>query len=291
MTFKILPGLADIADHYDAFILDLWGVVHNGHEPYAGAQDCMAKLRADGRQILLLSNAPRTGDHVIEFLKRMGVERSEYDHILTSGDMTRQVLKNREHPFLVGAGNKFYQIGSIRDKGLDDNLGYNRVENPADADFLLCTGLVDDERETPDTYRNVLDISLEKKLPMFCANPDLIVMRGPKTVYCAGSVAALYEEMGGPVDFFGKPYAEAYRQSMAALGVADSRKVLAVGDSMRTDIKGANTTNMDCVLVGGGIHADDWGLEPGQTPAVDQIEAVSAEHGFKPTYVVAHMTW
>ncbi|PHQ68840.1 MAG: TIGR01459 family HAD-type hydrolase [Sneathiella sp.] len=291
MTFKILPGLATIADHYDAFILDLWGVVHNGHAPYAGAQDCMARLKDNGRQILLLSNAPRTSDHVIEFLKGMGVDRSEYDHILTSGDMTRQVLETGDHAFLADTGKNFYQIGPARDIGLDDGLGYTSVTAPEDADFLICTGLVDDEVETPESYKSILETSLLHKLPMFCANPDLTVMRGPMTVYCAGSVAALYEEMGGQVDLFGKPYAAAYHQSMAKLGITDSRKILAVGDSMRTDIKGANAANMDCVLVGGGIHAEDWGLEPGQTPTVDQIEAVSAEYGFKPTYVVAHMTW
>jgi HAD superfamily hydrolase (TIGR01459 family) len=291
MTFTFLPGLAEIVDQYDAYILDLWGVVHNGHAPYPGALDCMANLRKSKKQTILLSNAPRTNGYVVDFLKGIGVDRSAYEHILTSGDMTRSVLEKRDHAFFSSTGNRFYQIGATRDKGLDDGLDYIRVSKMADADFIICTGLVDDVTETPENYRELLMQALELDLPMFCANPDLTVMRGPTKHYCAGAIAALYEELGGRVALFGKPYAAAYRRTLQTLNVTNADRVLAIGDSMRTDIKGARSAGMDCVLVAGGIHAEEWSIGPGELPSSQQIEAVSGAHGFAPTYVMAHMVW
>ncbi|MCF8468716.1 MAG: TIGR01459 family HAD-type hydrolase [Sneathiella sp.] len=291
MSFEIIPGLSQIAPDYNGFILDLWGVVHNGHAPYPGVLVCMTKLREGGKPIILLSNAPRTNGFVIEFLEKMGVTRSFYDHILTSGDITRQVLERRTHKLLEGVDQKFYQIGAIRDKGLEDGLAYSRVSSIAEAGFIICTGLVNDEIESPDDYLPLLQQALDLDLPMLCANPDLTVMRGQKSIYCAGSIAALYEQMGGRVELFGKPYPEVYRQAMGKLGIGDAKKILAVGDSMRTDIRGAAGAGMDSVLVGGGIHAEEWGLKSGQAPSADQIAAIAKLHDVVPTYVIGHMVW
>ncbi len=291
MSFEIIPGLASHANNYDAFILDLWGVVHDGTKPYPGALECMAKLREGGRPLLLLSNAPRTHDFVTEFLESIGVSQSSYDHILTSGDMTRHVLKEKRHEFLKENDRKFYQIGAEKDRGVDDGLDYQRVYDLQDAHFIICTGLANDDVETPEEYRQLLIEAAQRKLPMLCANPDLTVMKGPKTLYCAGSLAALYEELGAPVELFGKPYPWAYKLSMEKLGVYDPSRILAVGDSMRTDIKGATGMGMDNILVSGGIHAEEWGLAPGDVPGAEQVREISELHGFNPTYVVGHMTW
>jgi HAD superfamily hydrolase (TIGR01459 family) len=291
MSFKIISGLAGIAPNYDAFILDLWGVVHNGHHPYPGVLDCMDKLRNGGKQIILLSNAPRTNGYVIEFLEKIGVQRSCFDHILTSGDITREVLTRRDHPFLSGNRKAFYQIGADRDKGLEDGLDYQKVASVGEADFLICTGLADDMTETPENYRDVLLAALEKDLPMLCANPDLTVMRGTTSHYCAGAIAALYEELGGRIVLFGKPYPEVYRQAMEKLNISDPSKILAIGDSMRTDIKGASANKIDSVLVSGGIHADEWGLKDGQLPTAAQVETVTELYQFSPNYVMGHMIW
>lgn len=291
MTVTFLPGLAKIVDQYDAYILDLWGVVHNGHEPYPGALECMANLRQHGKQTILLSNAPRTNGYVVEFLEGIGVNRSAYEHILTSGDMTRSVLEKQDHALISNIGKQFYQIGATRDKGLEDGLEYKRVLKMTDADFIICTGLVDDLTETPENYRELLLQALGHDLPMLCANPDLTVMRGLTRHYCAGAIAALYEELGGRVALFGKPYAEAYRRALQTLGLTDTGRILAIGDSMRTDIKGARGAKMDCVLVAGGIHAEEWNIDQGEMPSSEQIEDVSEAHGFSPTYVMAHMVW
>ncbi|TNE39858.1 MAG: TIGR01459 family HAD-type hydrolase [Alphaproteobacteria bacterium] len=291
MSFEILEGLAPVAGYYKAFIVDLWGVVHNGRKPYPGALDCLHKFRKKGGKVILVSNAPRTHDYVVEYLENMGVKRGDYDYILTSGDITRSVLENQDHDLIRNRGRKFYQIGATRDKGLDDGLDYSRVMEVAAADFLICTGLVDDTTETPEDYRRLLSEALSKDLPMLCANPDLTVMRGEEMIYCAGSIAALYEEMGGRVALFGKPLAETYRRAMAILGLNDASDILAIGDSIRTDIKGANEAGIDSVLVGGGIHAEEWGLENGQAPSSAQIEKIVKQYGFAPTFVVGRMNW
>jgi len=291
MPFSMMAGLAPIAKKYDAFILDLWGVVHNGIEPYPGVHDCMAKLREDGRKLLLLSNAPRTNDFVQEFLENMGVERSEYDDILTSGDMARIVLRDEKLDFLTGGNKTFYQIGADRDRGLDDGLSYTRVYDVHEAEFVICTGLSYDVTETPEDYRPLLEQAVSRKLPMLCANPDLTVMRGETMHYCAGSLAQLFETLGGSVELFGKPYPWAYKMAMEVLGVTDPSRVLAIGDSMRTDIKGAVGAGIDNVLVSGGIHAKDWGLSEGARPSMAQVDALIAEHGFSPTYVIGQMSW
>ncbi len=291
MSFEILPGLAGIADRYDAFILDLWGVVHNGHAPYPGALECMARMREGGRKVILLSNAPRTNGYVVEFLKTIGVPREAYDLILTSGDMTREILETRGETFLKNGESRFYQIGAARDKGLEDGLDFKRISDMEDAEFIICTGLVNDEVETPENYRLLLEKALAHNLTMICANPDLTVMRGEKSIYCAGSIAALYEEMGGDVILYGKPYLETYKRTIQKLELDGPDRVLAVGDSMRTDIKGARGAGIDSVLIGGGIHAEEWGLASGQAPSPEQIEAVSELHGFSPTFVTAHMVW
>ncbi|OUR77683.1 hypothetical protein A9Q83_09170 [Alphaproteobacteria bacterium 46_93_T64] len=291
MPFEIVPSLAPIAHKYDAFILDLWGVVHNGQKPFEGVLDCMAELRVDGRPVLLLSNAPRTSGFVVEFLEGIGVERGCYDKILTSGDMARIVLEDKRFEFLKGNAKKFYQIGAVRDKGLDDGLDYTKTANLEDADFLICTGLANDEVETPEDYRTFLERAVTLKLPMLCANPDLTVMRGERTIFCAGALAQLFEELGGAVELFGKPYPWAYKMAKEALGLDDDARILAVGDSMRTDIKGANSAGIDSVLVSSGIHAEEWGLMSGEAPTKEQVLTLTAQHGFNPTFVAGGLRW
>lgn len=291
MTFQIVPGLSSFAGQYEAFILDLWGVVHDGTKPYPGVLECISKMREGGKPVLLLSNAPRTSNHVTDFLKTLGIEPEMYDHILTSGDLTRQVLIDRKQNFLKKKTPKFYQFGATKDRGIEDELDYQKVDDLNDADFLICTGLAHDTEETPEDYRELLTRSAELELPMLCANPDLTVMKGDVMLYCAGALAALYEELGAPVTLYGKPYPNAYELAMKKLGVSDPSKILAVGDSMRTDIKGAHGMGIDSVLIAGGIHAEEWRLSAGEIPTEKQVEEICDLHGFSPTYVSGHMTW
>ncbi len=286
-AFRFIESLRDVAEGYDGFILDLWGVVHDGKAAYPGALAAMRAVKAAGKPVLLLSNAPRRGSVVKLLLDRLGVPPETYDFIVTSGDLVHAAIEAGEADLL---GGRCVRISPERDHGLLDGLDLELVEGVGRADFLLVTGLHDDERETAETYRPVLLEALAGGLPLVCANPDRSVMRGPMEVPCAGAIAELYEEMGGRVLWFGKPAQGAYRTSLGHLGLEPGR-VLAVGDSFRTDIAGAVAAGIDCLFVAGGLHVHSWGIRSGDKPAAALIEADAARFGAVPTYVIPLLAW
>lgn len=285
--FRFIDRLAEIADRFDGFIFDLWGVVHNGKTPYPGALAAMAAIKQSARPILLLSNAPRRSDAVAVFLDKIGVPRDAYDGILTSGDLVHAALQRGEP---VGRAAKCLRIGPERDHSLIDGLDIRLVGAVEAADLLLVTGLHNDERETAEDYRPLLDAALRRRLPLVCANPDLSVMRGAHEVPCAGAIAALYESIGGQVHWFGKPDASAYRASIERLRLPAPR-LLAVGDSFRTDIQGASRFGIASLFVAGGLHASHWNLGPGEPPPAARIEAEATRWNAWPNYVTALLTW
>lgn len=276
-----------MAEGYDGFILDLWGVVHDGKAAYPGALSAIRAVKASGKPILLLSNAPRRSSAVKLLLDRLGVPPETYDTIVTSGDLVHAAIAAGEADLV---GGRCLRIGPERDHGLVDGLDLELVDGVGAADFLLVTGLHDDERETAETYRPLLLESLAGGLPLICANPDRSVMRGPLEVPCAGAIAELYEGMGGRVLWFGKPDQGAYRASLSRLGL-EAGKVLAVGDSFRTDIAGASAAGIDTLFVAGGLHVHSWGIQPGDKPAVALVEADAARFGATPTYVIPLLDW
>jgi HAD superfamily hydrolase (TIGR01459 family) len=287
MDIPIIPGLGPLAARYDGFLLDLWGVVHNGHEPYRHAVDCMRRLRGGGGRVLLLSNAPRRAEAVQRLLDRIGVPCDAYDDILTSGELTRRALADARDGM---AGTNYLRLGPERDWELLEGLDFTPVPDLAQADFVLCTGLYDDETETVDDYAGLLAAAAERRLPMLCANPDLTVMRGSKSVLCAGAIAAAYEACGGKVRYHGKPHAGAYAACFDLLQIPASR-LLAVGDSLRTDIAGAQGAGIASVLVAGGIHAEEWGLKPGEVPDGAKLAAACDRAGVRPAAVIAGLRW
>ena len=286
MTIPVLSGLGPLAPRFGGFLLDLWGVVHNGHEPYRHAVECMRRLRAGGK-VLLLSNAPRRPEAVRQQLDRIGVARDAYDDVLTSGELTRRALAAGADGIV---GKRYFRIGPERDWGLLEDLDFAAVPDIAAAEFVLCTGLNDDESETPADYAKLLAVAAARRLPLVCANPDLTVMRGPKRIFCAGAIAAAYEAQGGVAHYHGKPHAGAYVACRALLGLPASR-LLAVGDSLRTDIAGAVYAGIASVLVAGGIHAEEWGLAPGETPRADKLAAACEQAGVRPGAVLAELRW
>jgi len=247
----IVSSIAPVSQGREAWLADVWGVMHNGVEPFAAACDACTRFRLAGGIVVLLSNAPRPAASVAAQLDRIGVPRFAWDAIVTSGDAARA---------LVGAysGRNVFHLGPERDLSLYDGLG--ATLSPAEtADAVSCTGLFDDDIETPDDYREMLAAFAARKLPMICANPDLTVERGTKLVYCAGALAELFRELGGDVEYAGKPYLPIYAMTMATLAQLKGRdvekaKVLAIGDGVRTDIKGAAAANIDSVFIASGIH-------------------------------------
>lgn len=250
----IIPSITGLAAGRDAWLTDIWGVIHNGVEPFASACDACTRFRLAGGTVLLLSNAPRPAADVAAQLDRIGVPRFAWDAILTSGDAARA---------LVGAyaGKPVFALGPERDLSLYDGLGVTLSE-ANEAEAVSCTGLFDDEIETPDDYAELLASLAARNLPMVCANPDLTVERGSRIIYCAGALAATYEKLGGKVSYAGKPYLPVYDMAFAMIGQLKGKpiprdRVLAIGDGIRTDIKGAAAAGLDSVFIASGVHVAD----------------------------------
>jgi HAD superfamily hydrolase (TIGR01459 family) len=250
-----LQGFAALAQDYDGFIVDLWGVVHNGVAPYPGAADCLARLRAAGKRVVLLSNAPRRTAAAAASMAAMGLGADLYDAIITSGEVTHALLRDRDVPEIAGLGTRLYHLGPERDRNVFADLPLSEVREPGAADFVFNTG-PDDTRSPVDAgpWEAELRACRAAGLPMLCANPDLEVIRGGERIICAGALAMRYVELGGHVIWVGKPYALVYRPVLARLGAPPAR-VLAVGDALRTDIAGAASVGVDSCWVLGGIHA------------------------------------
>jgi HAD superfamily hydrolase (TIGR01459 family) len=288
MTLPLINGVRDIADQYDALILDLWGVVHNGVAPYPGVLDCMAKLHEAGKKVVLLSNAPRQSEKVEVQVAGFGVPRAAYDVLVTSGDVTRLHVERRDDDWHAALGQRYLHVGPERDYGLLHGTGVDEVSDLADADFILTSGLWNDDVDTEADYDELFGQARARNLPMICANPDLSVMRGDQMVLCAGSIAAHYEAMGGEVRYNGKPYAPGYELCFERLGGISRGRVIGVGDSFRTDIAGANLVGIDSLFVLSGIHAEELG---GDNPDASLIEAAATKAGHMPTAAIGGFYW
>jgi HAD superfamily hydrolase (TIGR01459 family) len=276
-------GLRDVAGAYDGFIVDLWGVVHNGVEPYPAALDCLAQLR--GRRVLLLSNAPRRAASAQRMLRRMGVPDALYTDILTSGEAAWLALRDRTDPWFARLGTRVYHLGPARDRNVLDGIGLEIVGVPGEAQFVMNTGPDDDfaDAHALETFVPELDACLRAGLPMICANPDLVVMRAGMRLLCAGSLAEYYREAGGDVFIVGKPEPSIYALALARLDLPPTR-VLAIGDSLHTDIAGAAGAGIDSAWILGGIHSDL--LTRG-----DEAEALAEARGALPTLILDHLAW
>ncbi len=280
-----LDGFAPLAEGYDGFILDLWGVIHDGVTPYPGAVDCLARLRAAGKATVLLSNAPRRSYVAQAAMRAIGIDDALYGGILTSGEATYLALRDRTDPWLAGLGNRALHIGPPRDRSVIEGLDIAVCADPAGADFVLNTG-PDDLRSPHDVseFEDELRACADAGLPMLCANPDLEVIRGGERVICAGALAARYGELGGDVREIGKPHPDVYAAVLCELGLRRER-VLAVGDALRTDIAGAAAVGIDACWVLGGIHGEELGFDPARA-----AEA-AREAGFDPVASVMGLTW
>jgi HAD superfamily hydrolase (TIGR01459 family) len=287
MALRIYDGMRELAPSYDGFILDLWGVVHDGAAPFPGVLDCMRRLIDAGKRIVLLSNAPRRADDVIRRIAAIGVPEGLYHAVMSSGEEAWQHLHRRDEPFYAALGSRCLQIGSERDLEMRDGLDLAFVDRPEEADFILNTGPAEWD-DTIEDYAPLLTAARARDLPMVCANPDLVVQHGARLALCAGALAQYYEKAGGRVRWHGKPYPSVYDTCLGLLGVADRRRVLAVGDSLRTDVAGAAAAQIDCLYITGGIHAAEFDAAAGGEPDLGRIAAAVAAAGVAPPVAVAH---
>lgn len=285
-TVPHFGGMAAIADRYDAFILDVWGVLHDGVTLYPGVVDTLERLSAAEKPFVMLTNAPRRSAAVAEAMIGMGMPAKFCRHILSSGEATFLDLKERSDPFYARVGNRCIHIGPDRDRNLFDGLDWEQTTRLDDADLIVNTGPWEDG-ETVADYEDRLAAGIALGLPMICANPDLEVVRGGRKIICAGALAVRYEELGGAVRWFGKPKAEIYAYCFRVLDGFDKTRIAAVGDSFRTDLAGARNAGVDPILVAAGIHA----AELGDPPDADAVAALGAEWNALPAASVPAFTW
>jgi HAD superfamily hydrolase (TIGR01459 family) len=287
----LLTGLRDIADSYDAYILDLWGCVHNGIAPFPGAKEAMKRLKDSGKRVLLLSNAPRRASAIVEQLQRIhGIGGDLYDTVLTSGEVAWRALQRRDDAQHAKLGTRALHIGPERDLGMFEGNGIVRVTDPALADFILATGPNMDDQDVA-AHEPVLKESVKRGLPLLCANPDLEVIRGETRLVCAGAIAQRYADLGGTVIYHGKPHAVTYRAALEALGRPDPARVLCVGDGLRTDILGANRAGLASAFIPGGIHDADLGIRMGEAPEPARVAALLKRFGVGATYILPALRW
>jgi HAD superfamily hydrolase (TIGR01459 family) len=282
-TLRFVERLRELVDGVDVVLSDVWGVVHNSVVAFPEACDALHKVRTQGGTVILITNAPRPADSIQRYLRKLGVPDDSYDAIVSSGDLTR-------HFVAANPGRKLFWLGPERDSSI--YRGLDPVFAPLEeADYIVCTGLLDDDTETAEDYRGMMLKARERNLPLICANPDIVVERGDRLIYCAGAVAELYRELGGEVTFYGKPHRPIYERAMELAAARKGhtvplKRVLAIGDSVRTDIAGAHGFGIDCLFLTRGIHADDFA-------GVDELDPslVKELFGQPPRALMRELKW
>ncbi|MRG56252.1 TIGR01459 family HAD-type hydrolase [Phyllobacterium sp. SYP-B3895] len=271
-----LQRLDALMDRYDVLLCDVWGVLHNGVDSFAPASAALQRARQAGLTVVLITNAPRPFAGVAEQIHTLGVPESAYDRIVTSGDVTRELIRN--------APRRVFHLGPERDETLYDGLDVELVEE-READVVVCTGFFDDDTETPEDYADMLVRFRSRNLPFICANPDIVVERGDRLIWCAGALARDYGQLGGRTLIAGKPHRPIYAAAVAAAEdvrgtPVELSRVLAIGDGMLTDIKGADLFGIDALYISGGIHAGDYVM--GGVHDLEKLLAFLAKHGSNP---------
>jgi HAD superfamily hydrolase (TIGR01459 family) len=282
-SLRFVERLSDLVNGVEVILSDIWGVVHNGLESFPEACEALHTYRQRGGTVILITNAPRPADSVQRQLQKLGVADDIYDAIVSSGDLTRHFVAG--HP-----GKKMFWVGPERDNSI--YRGLDPVIAPLEqADYIVCTGLFDDETESAEDYRAMMLQARERKLPLICANPDIVVERGDRLIYCAGAIAELYRELGGEVIFYGKPHRPIYERAMELAAerrghAAPLDRVLAIGDSVRTDLTGALGFGIDCLFLTRGIHSEEF-------EGIDQLDPASVKElfGHPPRALMRELRW
>ncbi|WP_374660261.1 TIGR01459 family HAD-type hydrolase [Phenylobacterium sp.] len=282
----LINGLSAVADRYDVLLSDVWGVIHNGRESFRDACAALARWRAERGPVILISNAPRPSSAVHSQLDQLGVPREAWSAFISSGDATRILLSAR-------APGPAWAIGPDKDAALYEGLDL-AFSGPEGAAFISCTGPYDDDVEGPDDYEARFKVALERRLPMICANPDIVVQKGDRLIYCGGALAQRYEEMGGEVIMAGKPHAPIYDLCLAEAQLILGRplersRVLCIGDGVATDARGANRQGLDLLFIASGIHGAET-IGPQGLDAT-AVEALLSREGAHAAHAMADLVW
>lgn len=289
MEVKVISGLSEIGDEFDAFLIDIYGVVHNGATIYEGVIDCLEKFAAQGKSVLLLTNSPFRASFIIEKLENMGISPSLYQHLLSAGEDTYIHLKERHDPWYAQLGDMYYFIGPSR-PSLLEGLQIHRVSTVDEADFIIVVG-PDDWHKSLSDYDDILEAAVKKKIPMVCANPNRRGLEPGAVVIEAGAIAAHFEEMGGQVHYHGKPYKSFFQAAKSRYPNIPKDRILVIGDSLLIDVIGARNSGFPVAFVPGGLHAGDFGVSYGEQPSVEALEKVYAKLNVFPDYTILGLTW
>ncbi len=287
---RIHAGIAELAPRYDGYIIDQWGVLHDGIRPYPGARECLERLRGLGKRVVILSNSGRRENDNIELMARIGLERGLYDRLISAGEDAREAIEAGIEPFHSRLGRRCYAFTQDGDTGVIDGMSIEPVSSIADADFLIVLRM-DTTRRDLAGHEEDLRAGIERGLPMVCANPDLSRVSPQGTINAAGVLARRYEELGGSVFYHGKPHPAIYRSCLRTMGIDDPRRVLAVGDSIEHDILGASRMNMDSAFIAGGIHRPQLCEAWGETPSIEAWRRFAAGAVAQPDYLLPAFAW
>jgi HAD superfamily hydrolase (TIGR01459 family) len=285
---RVIERFSEIAGAYDVVLCDVWGVIHNGRDSFPAACEALIRFREKCGPVVLISNSPRPSKDVTHQLRALGVPDEAWSGFVTSGDVTREALMAR-------APGPAWGVGPARDGPLYEGTGIELCETPQEAAFISCTGPFDDEKDTPDDYRDRFAVCLERGLEMICANPDRMVQRGDKLIYCAGALADLYQEMGGKVTMAGKPFAPIYESALSGASALlgrplDLGRVLAIGDGVPTDVLGANIQGLPVLFVAGGMNGDRFEAPDG-TLEPERVRDLLDRASTRAEWVIKELAW
>ncbi len=279
---KLISSLSEISDRYDGYLIDLWGVTHDGQTPFPGVLDALSLIKQWGKSIVFLSNAPRRVSVSRQKLESMGILPDMYDWVHTSGEQTHHFLKFwvQEREF-----HAFFHIGTDKDASLYEGIGCTKTDDLNQAQFIICSDTLTWDQQVHDLDR-VFESALQLGLPLICANSDRVVRYQGRLALCAGALAQRYEQMGGDVTYFGKPHGSVYDHVFESLSHHPKNRCIAIGDSLFTDIQGACLQGIDSLFITGGIHLEELGASWGQMPAEDELAKLFAQNSYCPKYVM-----
>ena len=286
----IYDGFAPLAGRYDGFIIDLWGVMHDGLKAFPAAVDCVERFRAAGKRVVILSNAPRRVWSIKARNAEMGIAPDLADAVMSSGEDAWRHLAERPDAWYRGLGWRCYHLGPDRDLNMREGLDLDFVDDLAQADFVLNTGSLGEE-DTVGDYEVFLNTAAGHNLPMICANPDLEVMRGEHREICAGIIAARYQELGGEVRYHGKPHASIYDACFPFLDGIPRDRIAAIGDTLRTDIAGANIAGIHGVFIMNGLQAPELEVDANGYATPERLAARCAAEGHRPDAALPMLRW
>lgn len=287
---KFISGIKEISSNYDYYIFDVWGVIHDGSQPYPKAAETISFLRAQGKKICFLSNAPRRAFRVAEVLKKFGITENLYDFVMSSGEAAFLDLKKNQEDGFKNFGQNYFYIGPKKDIDLLDGLSYKRVDQASQADFALTTGFDDEDSILDEKMPQALDAK-KHNLKMICVNPDMIVVKqNGVQMICAGTLAQEYQRLGGEVIFYGKPFLSVYKMVCEIFNNPENKKILMVGDGLETDIKGAKNFAIDSLLVTGGILSKSLNINYHQTADAKKLAEICNQYQLSPQFVISNLT-